>query len=110
MLLQYDPRKNTQASSTTRVSDIGLLREWCCGENSLLGKPSVFSKGCSVVRLTQREYMTTHHGVHFAKASVERAPPDVLVVIWTALPCTGGSPWQNINKHLPGGMDRLNEH
>eukprot|EP00972_Heterocapsa_arctica_P073548 10861972-Heterocapsa_arctica.AAC.1 len=31
-------------------------------------------------------------------------------VLWVALPCTGGSPWQHINKMKPGGEENLREH
>ena len=87
-----------------------LLLEWCCGPESLFGMPSAESKGCNVVRLTEREDMTTEYGFKFAQMAVEQTPVDTLSIIWSALPCTGGSPWQNINRRQPGGMARLRKH
>ena len=72
--------------------------------------PSAAAEGCNVVRLTQREDMTIKSGVDFATSAVEQALPEMLVVICIALPCTGGSPSQNINKFLPGGKERLQAH
>ena len=31
-------------------------------------------------------------------------------LLWCSIPCTGGCPWQNINKHFPGGAARLRMH
>ena len=33
-----------------------------------------------------------------------------MVLIWSAIPCTGGSPWQNINTFLPGGEELIQGH
>ena len=27
-----------------------------------------------------------------------------------SIPCTGGSPWQNINSQKPGGLEKIKEH
>ena len=29
---------------------------------------------------------------------------------WTAMPCTGGSPWQRLNRKRPGMAQKLEEH
>ena len=84
-----------------------MTLEFCCGLDSLMGRPSYESRRSNHVRLTEREDMTSAAGIEFAKAAANSAPPDILIVIWTALPCTGGSPWQNINRRLPGCMERL---
>eukprot|EP00972_Heterocapsa_arctica_P059360 8753698-Heterocapsa_arctica.AAC.1 len=31
-------------------------------------------------------------------------------LLWVAIPCTGGSPWQHINKLKPVGEANLREH
>ena len=64
----------------------------------------------SVVRLIEREDMTTEYSLRFAQAVVNTVDNDNMVLIWSALPCTGGSPWQNINKFRPGGKERIEEH
>ena len=31
-------------------------------------------------------------------------------MVWISLPCTGGSPFQSVNKLKPGGIARLHKH
>ena len=38
------------------------------------------------------------------------ANPLAKVLVHTSLPCTGGCPWNNINKNSQGGQDRSEEH
>ena len=68
------------------------------------------SKTQSVVRLTEREDMITGYGFRFAQSLVNIAKDDNLVLIWSAIPCTGGSPWQNISRLFPGGEERIQGH
>jgi hypothetical protein len=60
-----------------------------------------------VIRLTLDVYMTTHEGVAKAKDDITRAGG---VFLWGSLPCTAGSPWQHLNKELPGGKARIRAH
>ena len=62
--------------------------------------PSHETKACSVVRLTEREDMTTDYGIRFAQSAVNNSSKDNMVLVWSAIPCTGGSPLQNINKRF----------
>ena len=87
-----------------------VLLEWCCGNDSLFGMPSTESKGCNVVRLTEPEDMTAEYRYNVAQSVVLSAPKSAMIFIWAALPCTGGSPWQNINHNLPGSMARIKMH
>lgn len=75
-----------------------LLLEWCCFDALFFGMPSHESNTCSVVRLTEREDMTTDYGFRFAQSAVNNSGKDNMVLIWSAIPCTGGPPWQNINQ------------
>ena len=72
----------------------------------------VDSRGCIVIRLTVGEDMTTDYGYRYAQSAVNNAPRDNTMFLWSAIPCTctGGSPWQSLNKRLPGGMERIQEH
>ena len=54
--------------------------------------------------------MTTDYGFRFALSAVNSLRKNNMVLIWSATPCTGGSPWQNINKLLPGGEERIQSH
>ena len=71
--------------------------------------PSQDSKASSAVRFTEREDMTTDDGYRFAHSAVNNSNKTYMILIWSAIPCTGGSPWQNINK-FSGGEERLQGH
>ena len=43
-------------------------------------------------------------------SAVNNAKDDNMVLIWLYIPCTGGSPWQNIKQLLPGGEERVQGH
>ena len=80
--------------------------EYCCSSTSILGRPSRHTLGCAQVRLTAAQDMTTASGIAMAHKALLRVFP----LLWAAIPCTGGSTWQHINKHLPGGGIRLRRH
>ena len=80
--------------------------EFCCGPDSLIGRATPQSSGCYVLRLTQEEDVTSEIG--WATAMEAVTGPNVL--LWGSLPCTGGSSWQRINKHRPGGHARIRKH
>ncbi len=50
---------------------------------------------CEVVRLTIDDDLTSAEGLARALAAV--SDPNFQVLLFGALPCTGGSQWQNIN-------------
>ena len=74
-----------------------MLIEYCCGPDSLLGQSTHSSSGCEVVRLTERIDMTTESGLRFALDAVRPAPRG-RILLWSSIPCTGGSTWQYINQ------------
>jgi len=80
--------------------------EFCCGDDSLIGRPNPSSKGCEVVRLTERDDVTTERGLQKALEAVSH--PNVL--LWASMPCTGGSPWQRLNVKRPGVAEKLEKH
>ena len=96
------------APTSSRLNHV--LLEWCGSDSSFFGMPSVDSKGCTVTRLTMREDVTTDHGFGYAQSAANNAPKDSMIFLWPAIACTGVSPWQNLNKNLPGGMGRIQEH
>ena len=93
-----------------RIQTNRLLLEWCCSDTSFFGMPSQDSKTCSVVRLTEREDMTTDDGYLFAQSAVNSSNTNNMVFIWSAIPFTGGPPWQHINTLFPGGEERIQGH
>ena len=42
--------------------------------------------------------------------AVEGAAADEYIHLWGALPCTGGSPWQNLNKRYPSARAKIQMH
>ena len=84
------------------------LFEFCCGENSKLG---IHAGDCIVVRLTAAHDMTSESGLAYALAKVDEAiQADGDILLWSSMPCTGGSPWQNINKRHESARAKIKEH
>ena len=54
--------------------------------------------------------MTIANGFRYAQAAVESCSKGTLICIWSAILCTGGSPWQNMNRLMPGGEEQLQKH
>ena len=98
------------AATPTSGRNNRILLEWCCSDSTFFWMPSVDSRGCTVTRLTMREDMTIDYKYGYARSAVNNAPRDNTMFLWSASPCTGGSPWQSLNKRLPGGMERIQEH
>ena len=72
--------------------------------------PSQDSKTCSVVRLAEREDMTTDDGYRFAQSAVNSSNNSNMVFVRLAIPCTGGSPWHNSNTLFLGGEEQIQGH
>ena len=54
---------------------------------------------CEVVRLTEKEDMTTESGYQYAYDKLmEHSSRHV--TLWASIPCTGGSPWQYVNEAM----------
>jgi hypothetical protein len=86
-----------------------LLIEFCCGNNSRIGQKWKESKGCRVERITEEHDVTTEHGLQHTLDIIANChgPNTVLVA---AMPCTGGSPWQNFNKQFPRAREKIRNH
>ncbi len=86
-----------------------LFVEFCCGPNSLLGQATPASVGCEVVRCTVDHDMTTQRGYRHALEAIRRYHPRQ-VLLWSSIPCTGGSTWQHVNEAMfkeNGDMEAL---
>ena len=83
------------------------LHEWCCSPTSLISSGSASdAHGCLCQRTTETEVGTTLSAVKRARCFLSRANS----LLWSSMPCTGGSSWQRINVKLPGGYARLRKH
>jgi hypothetical protein len=112
----HEVQRQQTATSSSKAAAAQKARprylvEYCCGEDSLLGQTTKHSEGCISVRLTEAHDMTTKYGMDYAKSRVSeanRANGDIL--LWSAMPCTGGSPWQNYNKRFESARVKIQQH
>ena len=80
--------------------------EFCYSDDSKIGALRHQRDGCVVTRITRRDDVTTPNGKNLAKRAVRSEN----CLLWASMPCTGGSPFQNLNRHKPGGEARLAKH
>ena len=91
--------------------DNRVVIEFCCGEDSRLGRETEHSRNCIVYRLTEAHDLTTAEGLKFAKQCVDKSLAfNGKVLLWISIPCTGGSPWQQINKKYPSARLKIRNH
>ena len=82
--------------------------EFCCGHNSRIGQPRNKKPGCRVVRLTVDDDLRKRSGMETALKAVREHHN---VLLWVAIPCTGGCPWQRINsKRSPETAAKIKVH
>ena len=67
--------------------------EFCCGSDSLIG--NLAPPDCEVIRLTIEDDLLSAAG--FAKAMYAVSDNSLPTLLFGALPCTGGSPYQYLN-------------
>ena len=83
------------------------IHEWCCSPISLISSGCASdARGCLCQRTTESEDGTTLSAVKRARCFLSRANS----LLWSSMPCTGGSSWQRINVKKPGGYARLRKH
>ena len=94
-------KKGKAAPAATTESYDRVIIEFCCGENSRIGQPTKHSKGCKVIRITKEHDLTTKSGLEFTVKAIKGELKKISgkrITLWVSIPCTGGSPWQNINQ------------
>jgi hypothetical protein len=72
----------------------------------MLGKPSTRSDGCKVVRLTIGDDLRTLEGLQQAIRIVQDCPRG-RTLLWSSMPCAGGSPWRTLNVALGEGLEKI---
>ena len=82
--------------------------EFCCGENSRLGRRE-FAKRCRVWRITEKHDARTKAGRKVTLDAVAQAGPGLL---WASMPCTGGCRWQipNYKKGSAETRAKIDQH
>ncbi len=76
-----------------------LIMESCCGNESQLGRKWPEARGCEVIRLTEDIDLTSKSGLDFAKKKIDELP-NSNILLWSSIPCTGGSTWQYVNEAI----------
>ena len=121
-LVDYEytpPTKPTLVASPRGEGDScydRIMIEYCCSENSKLGEENrKHAKGCKVIRVTKDDDATRGECITKTVKKVEefmksnpKEKTDLMIYI--SLPCTGGCPWNNVNKESPNGRERIKEH
>ena len=76
-----------------------LLIEYCCGPDSFISTPCKWTTGCKMIRLTEKEDMASEEGLMHALEMLKKdhAAQKGRVMLWAAMPCTGGSAWNRYN-------------
>jgi hypothetical protein len=82
-----------------------LIIEWCCG-HSLLGLTSKYSDGCEVIRFAIDDDLRVLAGLQKALRVINQRPKG-RTLLWGAMPCAGGSPWQTLNIALGVGLEKI---
>ncbi len=81
--------------------------EFCTSPESRLGKMA--PPNCEVIRFTIEDDLTSDEGLSKALAAV--SDTEFQVLLFGALPCTGGSQWQNLNWNRgPDTQDKIRAH
>ena len=82
-----------------------LMIELCTNEDSKLGQVTSASQGCFVLRITVWHDLTTSRGVKYALDGIQvwcrhrwRLKLEIFIIVWISIPCTGGSPWNRLNR------------
>ena len=91
---------------------IGVLIEYCCEKDSILCGSQFENTSAGrilLIRLTEKEDMTTNEGIEYACGIVERWK-HLPIFLWCSIPCTGGSPVQRRNKHHARHRERMEAH
>ena len=89
-----------------------MLIEFCCSEDSKLCQPRPKTKGCHMIRVTEKHDGTTLRCRKWLANEVEefrKEHPQSHLLLYASLPCVGGSPWGNVNAQTLEGSERIKE-
>lgn len=82
--------------------------EFCCGENSNIGQHA--GRDCQVHRYTVRQDLRISKNLKDLKNVVSNCSHPNNLMLWAAIPCTGGSQWAQLNIKKRVGLERLVKH
>jgi hypothetical protein len=67
-----------------------------------------YGSRCKIVEITEEDDFRIHAGTGYSKVLEALKQPNC--VVFASLPCTGGSPWQVVNKNHPACRRILKKH
>ena len=95
MVLSANQWKEQRSTSGFRGFDRVIL-EFCCEVDSIIGKE--VDDGCIAVRFTKHDDLTTATAIQALHEIVDDCKKlNLRVLLWSAIPCTGGCPFQEMN-------------
>ena len=103
---------NDQGGNASSTSFQRMLIEFCCSNDSKLCTPREASKGCRLIRVTEKEYGSTpgcRKWLAQEVQSLRENNPQGEVLLYASLPCVGGSPWGYINGLTDSGAERIEQ-
>ena len=69
------------------------------------------SKGCKTIRCTEKTDMTKPSSVkRIIDIITDASKNNIEILLFSSIPCAGGSMWTNINALKPHGMEKLQQH
>ena len=77
-----------------------LLVEYCAFQNSTLCQPSVNSTRIWSIRCTKEHDLTKSATIDELRTILREVPERIVVVLWSGIPCTGGTQTQRGNSRL----------
>ena len=84
-----------------------VIVEFCCSEDSRLGRYAEHhSLPCKIIRITEAIDANSPEGISLALNGCRRRH----ALLWSSIPCTGGTVWQRWNRKRPGGEEKLQVH
>jgi len=89
-----------------------MLIEFCHSNDSKLCTPQEASKGCRLIRVTEKEDGSTPGCRKWLAQDVQsfrENNPQGEVLLFASLPCVGGSPWGYINRLTDSGAERIEQ-
>ena len=96
----FDPNVEPEGDLGPKEATATIV-EFCCGKRSRMGHDYGHADQWKRIRLTIEDDLTTEAGIRRAEKMIREAckvhdPRKIL--LWVSIPCTGGCPWQRINK------------
>jgi len=105
----FSPSPSGRKASHTCFLDV----EWtiillCTDKDSFMSRCNPYGPQCNIVEITEEDDFRMHSGEGYDKVLDALRQPNC--VVFASLPCTGGSPWQIVNKRHPACRRLLRKH